>query len=426
MKRRIAAALALGAGLVAACLSIPAFHGPVLLIYSETGSGAAITGDGFSLHFAGGSGFRFPDALRIDGVDVMGHASSPCWGQRGTGFAVMPMPPVSGDPEPGGPSAMTSQLHAALSGPAVVQVRLDWTTRFDFMTQPMCSPNPNHVPGGSSTFTVFPDGRIVRHDQLTDTNPNMERVLAEQCTCPDPALVPEQFHLSSYWAFARDLFPTQVGLATPEDPTAQDDLGAIPTKIVSNYNSICLDSTSGTYQIASAWDVPPGAGPETFGYDMLISHDLQKAPTSALDFSWDVHGALFITRADCTAAFKRAIDYTQQRSQLSINGAPHTPSMLDGMFGGDPGDGSQGIDVPDGPTVLSLPPLAPDGGPPTPFVGGFAVWLRFPRALEVPVATRAGATGTWYVPQRVDDRNWILWFRDPLLQPADTITVRPD
>lgn len=425
MKRGIAVAGAMTAGLIAACLSIPTYQGPVLLSYSESGSGASIASADFSLHFAGGSGFHFPDALLVDNVDVMGHASSPCWGQSGTGFAVMPMPPVSGDPETGGPAAMTSQLTAVLRGPAVVQVRLDWTTRFDFTSSPMCSPNPNHMPGGSSTFTVFPEGRIVRHDQLTDTNPNMERVTASQCTCPDPALVPELFHLSSYWAFARDMFPMQVGLRTPNDPTLFDDLGAIPTAIISNYNTICINNTASTSQIASTWVVPPGAGPVTFGYNALISHDVQKSPTQTLDFSWDVHGALFITHTDCTAAFSRAIEYTQQQAKLVINGTTYTTSGLDGMFGGDPGDGSHGIDVPDGRTTLSLPLITPDG-PPAPFTSSFAVWLRFPRDIDVPVATRAGAVGVWYVPQRVDARNWIVWFRDPLLQSSETITIGPN
>jgi hypothetical protein len=333
----------------------------------------------------------------------------------------MPAPPVSGDPETGGPSVMASQLQATLSGPAVVQVRLDWTTRFDFTSRPMCSPNPNHTPGGSSIFTMFPDGRIVRHDHLFDTNPNMERIVADQCTCPDPALAPEEFNLSSYWAFARDLFPMQVGLPDPSDPSVHDDLGAVPNAIITHYNTICLGSTSGTYQIGSVWDVPPGAGPAAFGYDAVVSHDVQKPPTQTLDFSWDAHGALFIDPGDCTAVFKRAIDYSQQQSKLSVNGTTYTASLLDGMFGGDPGDGTEpGIEVPDASTTLSLPDaLSP------PFLGQFVVRLKFHRAVVVPTATRTGATGTWYVPQRVRDDDWIIWFKDPL-QTGETIVVRPN
>ncbi len=441
--RLLGAAVTAASAFGAACLSTPSYPGPggpALVGYSDDGrGGATVTTPSFTLHFAGGSGFHFPDQLLIDNVDVMGHAASPCWGQSGTGIAVVPMPRISGDPVNGALSAMTSQLQAKLSGPAVVQVELDWTTRWTFPTKPTCSTNLNHIPGGSSTFTVFPDGQIVRHDQLTDRNPGMENVMADSCTCPDPPmiggqLITNEFILSAYWTFDSAQFPQQVGVGK-NGPTLPDDLGLSPDKIVSNYSTICLDSMDGKHQIASAWVVPPMTGnlsplPSAYGYQALVSLDIQKQGAGFLEFPWDVHGALFFEQSSCISALNRAIAYTAPQ-KLAITSGSATASLerspLDGMYGGDPGDGNPGFDVSDGPTTLSLAPPPPDGPPPPPFTSPFTVRLRFPQGAVagVPIATRKGATDGWFVPQRVDDRDWIIWFRDPL-QTGETITIQPN
>lgn len=412
----------------AACLSIPSYQGPpqgpVLVGYSEDSrGGATIETSSFKLHFAGGS-FHFPDQLLLDDVDVMGHAASPCWGQSGTGIAVVPMPRISGDLVDGGLPAMTSELQAVLRGPAVVQLKIDWTTRWTFPAGPMCSKNVSHIPGGTSTFTVFPDGQIVRHDHLTDMNPGMEQITANNCMCPDVPLVDGQFILSSYWTFDRARFPDQRGLGS-NGPTSPDELGLAPGRIITNYSTICLDSSDGKHQVASAWVVPPetpaGLSPlaSAFGYDTLVSLDVQKPGTGNLEFPWDVHGALFVEQSGCRAAISRAIAYTSPANLAITTGSATTsvaPSPLDGLYGGDPGDGNPGFLVSDGPTTLSGPLPRP-----------FAVRLRFPGAVPgVPIAIRRGATGAWYVPQRgVDDRDWILWFQDPL-QAGETITVQPN
>jgi len=417
------AAVAAASALCAACLEIPSYQGPALIGYAEDGAGGAtIATPGVTLHFAGGSGAHLPDRLQINNVDILGHVSSPCWSQSGAGFAMMPMPRISGDAVDGGGSDTTGQLTAMLRGPAVVQLKLDWSTRWSFSSGTTCSTSTRHKPGGTSTFTMFPDGHIVRHDVLTEVNPDMEQVTTGHCTCAAMPKAPDQFILSSYWAFDRTRLPTQVGLGRngADNP---DPLGADPDKIISNYDTICLEGPSGEYQVASVWVVPPGTpgGPPTlpaaFGYDTLVSHDAQKQGTPMLEFPWDVHGALFIENSTCPAAIKRALDYTEPQ-ELVISSASGTmsmpPSALDGIYGGDPGNGKTGIDVPDGPTTLS-------GGP----SGAFVVWLRFPRAVIVPTATRPGATGTWYVPQRVDDRTWLVWFQGAL-KPGETITVRPN
>src|SRR6185369_1139436 len=136
----------------------------------------------------------------------------PCWSESGTGFAVIPMPRVSGDPVDSGVTAVDSEIHATMTGPVVVQLELSWSTRWSFAAGSTCSTNAKHSSGGSSTFTVFPDGHIVRHDVLTEDNPDMEQVMTEHCTCGAMPPAPGAFILSSYWAFDRQKLPTLVGL----------------------------------------------------------------------------------------------------------------------------------------------------------------------------------------------------------------------
>jgi hypothetical protein len=417
MRRRLAAAIPLATAVAAACLSIPPFRPRVLLKPSQDATGTTVDGSNFSLHFAGGSQFHLPDHLKIDGTDVLGHAASPCWGQTGTGFGVIPMPPVSGDALADIPPAATNQIQVVLGGPAVVQVRLDWSTHWTSHPDgSVCSPNPKHTPGGTSTFTVFPDGRIVRHDILTDANPDTEQIAVDDCKCPDVSKKPGEFILSSYWAFSRTQLPQPYGLGDngPELPDMLPLDSTDPPAIISQYPTICLNSSLSKYQVASVWVLPTGAGSATYGYPDVFSHDVQKDGIPMLDFPWDVHGALFIEHSDCTAALKRAIDYSA-KPMITINGHAQPPSQLDGIYGGDLGDGKKGFDLPsDGKATLSGD-----------LKGPFAVWLRFPDAVVVPVATSPGKPPSFYVPQQVDDRSWILWFLDPLV-PGETITVAPD
>lgn len=428
MRLGLAAAVAAASALGSACLEVPPYAGPIEVNYFPDGAGGALVAplNDIALHFASG-GFHFPDQLLIDNVDVMGHATSPCWGESGTGFAVMPMPRVSGDPLTGGVTPINNDhendLHVVMPGPAVVQIKVTWSTRWNFAGGSTCSTNAMHTSSGSSTFTIFPDDHIVRHDVLTEVNPDAERLMTGRCTCAPMPKAPDGFIPSSYWAFDRTRLPTLVGLGD-NGPNIPDPLTPGNNyDVTAPYDTVCFDGPGDQYQLASVWVVPPRKppGPSTnaaaAGFDTVVSHDVQKLADPTLDFPWDVHGALFVERSNCTAALKRAIAYTApQELMISTAGStiPKLPSELDGIYGGDPGNGSAGIDVSDGITTLS-------GGP----NGSFVVWLRFPRATILPTATRSGAPIGWYVPQRVTDREWLVWVQDPL-QAGETITVRPN
>ncbi len=425
MKRPAAAVVV--ASSLAACLSIQPFQGQLLLKYSDDDGGATVTApDFFTLHFASGASFHFPDQLTIGSSgNLLGHdGMARCFDESGTGFSLYPTPRISAD-IPTKP--VQNQLVPLMKGPAVVQVRLDWATRLD------CS--QTRAPGGHSTFTVFPDGRIVRHDTLSD--PSQDQIFSNACKCqsyPDPTnTTPDEFIIESYWSFARSfgsLHTVSPPDGTASQPEALPDAGIPPQ----GADSICLDA--GTYQLTSFQ--PPSDDLQKphnniLSTKNLIVHRNQQriGPSDLEELSWDIYSALFVEKDGCTRAAQHVKDYYRPPTLL-VNQRAGTASPLDGIYefydGGMGSGQAPGFDVSGDTTTLSLPPPLPDGTKPAPLTGGFAVWLRFPQTITVtvPVATRAAATGTWYVPQRVDDHDWIIWFRDPLQNSDDVITIRPD
>lgn len=386
MSRGVAA---VAAALATGCLSTPAYEPEVAVSYREAGTGGVASGPGFALRFADGDGFHLPDALLIDGADVLGHEpAAGCDAEGGVGFLISPTPRISAH---GGAPPVTNRLTPVLRGPAVVQVALAWATRL------AC--NGARAPGGTATFTVFPDGRIVRHDTLVDAS--AVRISASQCACADAA--GQQFSVSTFWTLARDKFRE---LYAP-------DRGALPTRVdpvVANEATSCIDG--GNYQVGFSWR--DSVGTTIRGGDALIGfgRDLVVGASDLPDYSWATSSTLLIARTGCTTMTTLTGEHASP-SPLTIAGAARMPAPRDGIYGGDEGDGQPGI------------ALATDRVELTGAVNSsFAVWLRFPRAVDAVRATRDGAKGPWYLPQQVDDRSWIVWFRDSM-SAAQKIVIEP-
>ena len=393
MKRGIAVAAVLATG----CLSVPPYQPEALVSYTETGTGGTAAGPGFALHFADGAGFHFPDALMIDGVDVMGHEPMPgCSMEDEVGFLISPTPRISahGDAPP-----VTNRLVPVLRGPAVVKVKLEWETRF------AC--NLDHTPGGTATFTVFPDGRIVRYDTIVA--PSSPSLSASDCRCDDGGV---DFAVSTFWTLARASFQQ---LYAP-DPRA---LPVLMDPVIANQATSCIDG--GAYQVAFAWR--DSLGTTIRGGDKVIGfgRDLMVHSSILENIPWEDRSAIFIDHAGCTAAtIARAEEYVTP-SHLFINKGIENKDIevspsRDGIYGG----GEDGDYVQPGVPVSGRVELTGT------VKSSFAVWLRFPRSVDALHATRNGdvVQGPWYLPQRVDDRSWIMWFREPL-SATQKITIDP-
>jgi hypothetical protein len=360
--------------LAAGCLSVPAYAPDVAVNYSDD-EGGKIVGKQFELQFAI-TGLRFPIALKIDGEDVLGHEPGPsCLGEDEAGVLISPTPRLSPH---GDAHVVTNQLAAVLTGPAVVQVKLDWSTRLD------C--NPDRAPHGSSTFTAFPDGRIVRTDTFDDTGPELKT--SSDCACRRD--VPESggFQISTFWTIGRDKFRDLITQSSIPVPAKGMTVG-------NNERWSCFGEPSRS--VAFGW--APSNLSFIRGWDQSVAfgRDLTLFTTTLPAYSLVGTSALFIEHSDCSMALTRAREYVEP-PQLTINGTPVDRSASDGIYASAPG-------------VMPASDRFEVTGS---MRSSFAVWLRFPHPVEALRGTFEGETGAWYVPQRVDDSSWIVWVAKPI------------
>ena len=162
---------------VAGCLSKPPFQGPLnddaprdgngsgtLTGVSVLGNGLAdpiaVTGTEFELHFPqmGLSRITLPDRLTVGGVDVLGQLGG-CSSEDAVGLAIYPVLSLSAHESP---TNASSTPRVIAMGPAFAQVSVTWDAPFACPTTVLSAT-------GTSTFTAFPDGRIVRDDRITPT-----------------------------------------------------------------------------------------------------------------------------------------------------------------------------------------------------------------------------------------------------------------
>jgi len=404
MRRRLAVtAVAAAAVFTSGCFDIPPYQPPTSVKYIEdkSGGGGTAKGPDFSLHFAG-DGFHFPDKLTIGSIDdVLGHAPEGCHDESAVGITIAPTLRISADSKA---TQATNALMPVLRGPAAVQVKLDWASQFQ------CADNSSVLPRGTSTFTVFPDGRIVRDDRLEDPNPqNPPAPVAGVCICDPNETTTSGFTVSSHWTFAQEHFQN---LYSP-DPTM---LPFKDQQEVISPSTACIAGDA--FQVGFAW---PTVGMATIhGAGTLLAFGRYNTiNSSVLDtFPWENSLAMFIERGgkDCTTTLAHASAYNMPlTSALSINGSqPISASIHDGIYGGAGDNGPPGV------------MLMSDRVELTGTVGSsFAVWLQFPHAVDSLRATLPGMSGPWYVPQQVGDDSWIVWFRDAL-SPNQTITIEPN
>ena len=409
MTRAARAALLAPAALAAlattACLSTPAYEPPpsALTFGDDTGGGggASVSAEGFVLHFAGGAGFHFPDVHAVDGTNIIGRdTTAPCYAEDGVGLVLFPTPRISALT---GALVTTSQITATMRGPAVTQVRIDWSSQF------VCS---NNHPGGSSLYTVFLDGRIVRHDSLDDQTTAQTSSLA--CACD--ANHNQGFQIASYWTFNPAAFSTLTvpGSTNGPIPLPKDPLMPFRSP---NFYVGCLDA--GSYQVGFAWststDVAGTPKIVATPTQVVFSRERTGGFVSTFDpLLWGTNDAVFVEHTGCKKALERASEHAQP-SSLSVGGKPIAVSLVNGIYAGDPGQGG----VPGKPGVKLPPGRVELTGP----VGSsFAVWLQFTSGVDAVRAQLAGKTGAWYVLQRIDATSWIAWFRDPLMA-EETIAI---
>ncbi|HEY5923249.1 MAG TPA: hypothetical protein VIV11_16330 [Kofleriaceae bacterium] len=415
MTRRWSCIGVLGGLAVGACVSIPTFKGgdagtdsdgdgggscmpdlttgPGTVTFESANGGGLVTASTYTMHFAASPEFHFPDDIRIGGVDIMTARAQNCAQEDLAGMALYPGPAI----RPGGMAPVAASdliVKPGWGGPAVVKLVTHWGTLFA-----ACGAMPN----GDSMFSLFPEGRVVRHDYMhNDTSLDWNT-----CACNSGV----NYYPTSYWTFERASFTTvQVGPNTPEDVSTFTG-----PEIGSAY--ACLQG-SGAVSVATAWEpmIPAdqttrvlGPNPMTiaFVFDWVRMHQ----NTTAGPFDYTTTSALFLG-GGCSVGIPRAQDFINP-AQLTINGFPEDPGIADGIYGGtDDMSNTGGI-----PLTSMTAELA--GAAPV----GFTVWLKFPApACDITITKNPPPGNQFYTKQQIDDDEWVVWFRDPLT-PPHTITV---
>lgn len=387
-------------GLCGACVDIPAFAPPGAIELD----GSTFRGQGFSIHFAEGDRFHYPDSFVIGSREILGaSASANCAYEDGIGLALYPAPRVSGGET--APSTDDSSIDAVLRGPAIGKVRIEWRSPFTCM-----GPNQTRSPQGYSSFTIFPDGKVVRYDRLKETGATL--VTASGCGCS--GVTSPDFYVTSFWSFARSAFQTVYLPAATDLSTLQ------PQNINTTGASNCLEAnTPGTLAVRTSWLGTPiqtrVMAPN--GSVVAMVRDLQAHAATLGDLSPTVHSSTSVvafhpgkTCADTEAADALVGAPTET---VFVDGTP-VPLGRDGIYGGETAGNDGGFGVAKRKVVVS-------GGVSEPF----ALMITWPGPTkQVRVTSSVTKTGTWYIPQLVNDFQAVIWFRDGL--GSDMLTVEAE
>jgi hypothetical protein len=399
-----------GLGLVAcsmvACVPVPDFDPPGSVHWEYQNGGGAVTGQNFSIHFASNDTFHYPDSLVLGGVELLSRDSNAaCNVEDLAGMGFYPACRI-------GPSAMlaptisqpTSQIDPVLLGPAVGKVEVRWSA-----TLPCAGPSP--VLSGYSAFTIFPDAKIVRYDDVDASSESS--VMSYNCDCQQAGA--ESFFITSFWALDRGGFDT---IYLDGDSTPLEDVTAVTTNNSASYDCLERRTAGAAHTVAVAWRratrVTAPSGTATIGLSDDLVPPTQSFPvlTATKDYS---SSAMFLSQSEagCTSRMNEVDGYNGLAEQLRVNGEP-VAAARDGIYGGDQaGDGGAGVPV-EGRVELAS----------TNITAAFAVWLHWEQIVDgLTIESSSPKSGTWYIPQRLGDNDWIVWFRDGLQ--GTTITVDP-
>ena len=372
----------------AACVAIPPYEIASGVAWHDeptTGGGIA-SGSNFTIHFAGAAnGFHYPDSIRLNDAELIGHSNNAyCGSEDELGVALYPSGRIS-------PHTLTSsgtnQIGGQLFGPAIAKAEIGWD---DQLT---CA---ERQPTGYSSFTVFPDGKIVRFDELDDSDGASAPASACHCgTLPtnDP------WRVTSFYTIDPTMF-TSYGAAM--DPLPVGGPAGTVQCVAGPSGALAVAWPAATTRIAS-----PTPSSTAFVYDFRVE-GLDLGPLMSAQYS--VTSAMFLGTTDCASLASRTADFLSNE-QLTVDGGK-IDIAVDGIYGGGASNTNLGITA--GDRVVIEGPKS----------GSFAVRLSWDAAFDVPprVTNSVGYTDAWYIPQRISDHEMLYWFRDPLLL-SQTITI---
>jgi len=268
----------------------------------------------------------------------------------------------------------TSQLTVVMAGPAVARVRVDWTMPYTCQGAQVAS--------GTTTFTLFPTGRIVRTDAIAAPSTTHLGVTPAGAECGCTSDTPS-YDVETFWAFR---------------PGTDVDASGAPATSSGDATGCTLYANDGA-AIAVSWGDRTTRIPTTSTY---VKDFVQDVPT------------LDPAPVALTSAIQLAASGTVTCAQLLAGLVD--PDLL--IAGSHVQTDETGIFRVDGALTDAFAITTTQHVP-----AGFAVSLALdPHAV---LTSSAAPTGAWYTAQ-IDptDGHTILYFRDAL-EPGDSIAVEP-
>ncbi len=325
------------------------------------------------------TGILLPTSLTFKDMPLLATDVFPF--ESNVGIAMLPAIRVAGG---GAVPQGSSSLVVEIEGLAIVRLKSTYTVEYECYGPQVLT--------GETTFTIFPHGRIVRHDEVT---PNLTEFPDRGCGTGS-----DGYFFTSFWSFTA---PT-VGPLDANDQAAGTDS-----------TELCARYVAPDLGIALIWD--------TTLTEPRLPDPLP--PTNSMRFVYD-----FIDPGvDGAANFVGTVGDADSVLQLAQSAVEPCKTMLDGVKDRQPtingalasldDSGFYAIDdpTPDRVTIEATT----DGLP-----AGFAVSLDLGGASHARVTRSDGAMdGVWFIPE-LDPQNdrIVFWFRDQL-PPADSITIEP-
>ena len=340
--------------------------------------------------------YPMPDRMSVGGLDVVGPREG-CQYEDQIGVAVFPVYSIAAQMPPGTIHHL-ERLHV---GPAFTALQTVWNY-----------PLPNCVGGatvgtGNTTWSIFPDGKIVRNDTITPTMTT--DITSMNCRCVNAT----DFLVTSYAAFRTQ---TLRALTFDNDATEQATLPV--AAVYPSHRSACV-TTMNNGRIAMMWDridnmdpvpaptrmrigqmTPTGNNITAFVYDMVPSMPMVTTLIHETSYGIRTHMLLDagIGDADCV------------RMQSTLSSFVNIQALLiDGM---QIAYSAQGV-FDDGRTHAG--PITVSGTLPA----GFTVRVRIPGFRAIRTASAQDQV-IWQVE---GDGDFYVFFREPLVS---SITITPE
>ena len=395
--------------LLAACLRDPVFKGKPDSQITVTPGGASVVGINDDFQYGatfGSTGLHLLDSLSIDGESIFGHSSQSQLGcniEDEAGIALFPSPRISQNS--GVMFDPLSVPDVPLGGPAAGQVRVTWRTHYRCTTTPT---ETMKTVDGQSTYTFFPDGRIVRYESFRQDLPDLvPPPTISECDCtlgqPNNQFFPTVFF--SVDAAAFDRVTSEMG--------GDNAIQTMPLQISPGRYSCAYRDRR---QFAVAWpDQMTRVLRRTFGnatnlafvYDLVSGAGHNTMPAT---YRYETRATMFLQHevTGCAETFSRAMA-SLMPPRLLVNGTALDLASIDGIYGGQQASSMIAGFFVTGDTVTIEPT------PASPIPPGFAVWLGWGKPVE-PQATRipADPRGSWYTVQQPTQESAIFWFRSGL------------